>query len=93
MKHLHVAWKPRLAVILSVSLLLGVFIMTLDQTSWAEHINLQGYSHDGEEGEGRAMPTVLRYILPFVKEFVLIGIPMILTILLTKLVRVFTSKK
>ncbi|WP_158966476.1 hypothetical protein [Paraglaciecola sp. L3A3] len=92
MKYLQHNWKSRAFVLLSISILISLLLITLDQSSWAEQINLQGYSHGGEEGEGegRSIPAVLRYILPFVKEIILIGVPMLITVILAKL---FTKKK
>ncbi len=90
MKYLKVQWKSRTAVILFVSILVSILLMTLDQTHWAEQINLQGYTHgDGKAQNGLGL---LRYILPFVKEIVLIGVPMLLTLLVSNFLDNFTKK-
>ncbi|XQW84020.1 hypothetical protein ACOYR1_12830 [Thalassotalea piscium] len=85
MKYLQYRWKSRLAVVLLISVVVSWLLVTLDQTGWAEQINLQGYSHGEGDGAERNMPSVLMYILPFVKEIILIGVPMLITVLLAKL--------
>lgn len=91
MKYLKEQWKLRTTIILVVSILVSLLLITLDQTSWAEQINLQGYSHGEGDGEAKNGLGLLRYILPFVKEIVLIGVPMILTLLVAKLIGKFTK--
>lgn len=88
MKYLQYNWKSRVLVILIISIIVSALMVTLELTDWAEQINLQGYSHgsDSEGDKQRAnIPPALMYILPFVKEIVLIGVPMLLTLLILKL--------
>ena len=85
MKHLKQQWKTRTSIVLIVSVLVSLILVTLEQTDWAMQINLQGYSHGSPEGEKPNIATVLKYILPFVKELVLIGVPMLLTLGIAKL--------
>lgn len=92
MKYLKEHWKSRSTIILFVSVLVSILLMTLDQTSWAEQINLQGYTHGEDDGKAQNRLGLLRYILPFVKEMVLIGMPMLLTLLVSKLLGNFTKK-
>lgn len=92
MKYLQFRWKPRVTIILLVSIAVSLLLITLDQTQWAQQINLQGYSHGESDGEGRDIPTAMRYILPFVKEFILIGVPLLLTLLLLKVIAKFDSR-
>ncbi|MEL0614274.1 hypothetical protein [Marinomonas arenicola] len=85
MKYVSYHWKSRFTIILLVSLAVAGLLATLDLTSWAEQINQQGYTHGGD-GEGKPnIPTVLMYVLPFVKELVLIGVPMLLALLVMTL--------
>ncbi|MDB1124706.1 hypothetical protein [Vibrio algarum] len=88
MKYLQYQWKSRLAVVLAVSVVISVGMVMLDMTDWATQINQQGYSHG--EGDGPDVPSALMYILPFVKEIVLIGVPMSISLLL---MRIFGRKK
>ncbi|WP_413699555.1 hypothetical protein ACLKMH_19245 [Psychromonas sp. KJ10-10] len=82
MKYLAHQWKFRFTLILLISIMLSVLLVQLDLTLWAEQINQQGFSHGVEEG--KKMPSALKYILPFVKEIVLICVPMFITLLLMK---------
>ena len=68
-----------------------ILLVSLEWTSWAEQINAQGYSHGDGEGRGN-MPTILRYILPFVKELILIGVPMLITVGIAKLIGRFKKR-
>lgn len=90
MKYLQTQWKPRLAIIVTVSIVISVFMVSLEMTDWAAQINLQGYSHGDGEAEGPGAASILRYILPFVKELILIGVPMAIALLLMK---IFGRKK
>ena len=85
MKHLKQQWKTRTSVVLIVSVLVSLILVTLERTDWAIQINLQGYSHGSPEGEKPNIAPVLMYILPFVKELILIGVPMLLTLGVAKL--------
>ena len=85
MKHLQINWKFRTIIILVVSSVISVLMISLELTSWAEQINQQGNLPHGD-GKGKGdMPAILRYILPFVKEIVLIGVPLFITLGLIKL--------
>jgi len=84
MKYLQYHWKSRTFVVLAISIVVSTLLISLELTDWAAQINQQGYSH-GSEGEG--IPSVLRYILPFAKELVLIGVPLLLSLLLMKVLR------
>ncbi|MCF2949458.1 hypothetical protein L0668_15165 [Paraglaciecola aquimarina] len=100
MKYLQYRWKSRLLMVLLVSILISLLFITLEQTSWAEQINLQGYTHGENEGSTQGnnsggkpnFPSYLMYILPFVKELILIGVPLLLTLLVTKLFAKFSQK-
>ncbi|KHM49906.1 MULTISPECIES: hypothetical protein [Pseudoalteromonas] len=85
MKHLKQQWKTRTSIVLIVSVLVSLILVTLERTDWAMQINLQGYSHGSPEGEKPNIAPVLMYILPFVKELILIGVPMLLTLGVAKL--------
>jgi len=85
MKHLKQQWKTRTSIVLIVSVLVSLILVTLERTDWAIQINLQGYSHGAPEGEKPNIAPILMYILPFVKELVLIGVPMLLTLGIIKL--------
>ncbi|MCL1046406.1 hypothetical protein L2737_13900 [Shewanella electrodiphila] len=83
MKYVNYRLKPRLLIVVGISLLVSLLLILLELTPWAEQINLQGYSHG--DGEKRDIPSYMRYILPFVKELILIGVPMLLTVSVMKL--------
>ncbi|XPF93231.1 hypothetical protein ACM9HF_14535 [Colwellia sp. RE-S-Sl-9] len=85
MKYLQYRWQSRLFVVALVSCLLSVLLVGLEFTGWAEQINQLGYSHGENEGGERNIPAAMMYILPFIKEFVLIGVPLLLTLLWIKL--------
>ena len=94
MKYLQYNWKSRVFVILIISIIASTVMVALELTDWAEQINQQGYSHgsDSEGDKERAnIAPALMYILPFVKEIVLIGVPMLLTLLILKLSSMFKS--
>lgn len=93
MKHLQYHWKSRTLVVLVISIVISMLLVLLESTDWAAQINQQGYSHGGEDGEGKGIPSVLRYILPFVKELVLIGVPLLLSLLLMKVLTWFKRAK
>ncbi len=82
MKYLKTHWKSRLVIVLMVSVAISVLMIVIEQTDWAAKINQEGFSH-GENGEPKG-PSFLNYILPFVKELVLIGIPMGISLLILK---------
>ncbi len=88
MKYLQYQWKSRLGVVLIVSIVISAAMMMLEMTDFARQINLQGYSHG--EGDGPSGPAALMFILPFVKEIILIGVPMSLALLVMK---IFGGKK
>lgn len=85
MKHLKQQWKTRTSIVLIVSVLVSLILVTLERTDWAMQINLQGYSRGSPEGEKPNIAPILMYILPFVKELILIGVPMLLTLGVAKL--------
>jgi len=85
MKHLKQQWKTRTSIVLIVSVLVSLILVTLERTDWAMQINLQGYSHGSPEGEKPNIAPILMYILPFVKELILIGVPMLFTLGVAKL--------
>ncbi|MEM5507420.1 hypothetical protein WNY98_00930 [Pseudoalteromonas sp. AS71] len=85
MKYLKQQWKTRTSIVLIVSVLVSLILVALERTDWAMQINLQGYSHGSAEGEKPNIAPILMYILPFVKELVLIGVPMLLTLGIAKL--------
>lgn len=80
MKYLQKHWQSRTAIVLIVSTIVGLLLTSLELTAWAEKINHQGYSHDAGEEVARNIPTVMRYILPFVKEIILVGLPLLITL-------------
>jgi hypothetical protein len=85
MKHLKQQWKTRTSIVLVVSVLVSLLLVSLELTDWAAQINQQGYSHGAAEGEKPKIAHILMYILPFVKELILIGVPMLLTLEIAKL--------
>lgn len=88
MKYLQYQWKPRSVIVLVVSIVMGVSMVLLELTDWANQINEQGFSHG--DGEGPDIPSVLKYVLPFIKEIILIGVPMSISLLIMK---IFGRKK
>lgn len=85
MKHLKPHWQLRSFLILLISAIASILLISLEFTDWAAQINIEGYSHGEAEGERPNIPTVLMYILPFIKVFVLVTVPMFLTLLIIKL--------
>lgn len=85
MNHLKQQWKTRTSIVLVVSVLVSLLLVSLELTDWAAQINQQGYSHGAAEGEKPKIAPILMYILPFVKELILIGVPMLLTLGIAKL--------
>jgi SNF family Na+-dependent transporter len=82
MKYLQYQWKSRLGVVLIVSIVISAAMMMLEMTDFANQINQQGFSHG--DGDGPSGPAALMFILPFVKEIILIGVPMLLALLVMK---------
>ena len=94
MKYLQINWKSRVLITLVISLFISTLIVSLELTSWADQINLQGFSHGGEDKPN--IPSILMYILPFVKVIVLVGATLFLTLGLMKvpaLLKSVASKK
>ena len=85
MKHLKQQWQSRTSIVLIVSALVSLLLVSLELTDWAAQINQQGYTHGAADGEKPNIAPVLMYILPFVKELILIGVPMLLTLGIIKL--------
>lgn len=85
MKHLKQQWQSRTSIVLIVSVLVSLLLVSLELTDWAAHINQQGFTHGPADGEKPNIAPVLMYILPFVKELILIGVPMLLTLGIAKL--------
>lgn len=90
MKHLKKHWQKRTFIVLLITVLVGWAMIALELTSWAAAINQAGYSH-GEEGE-RKIPAILMLVLPFVKELVLIGVPLLLTLGWIKWARMLSGR-
>lgn len=85
MKYLSYRWQPRTLILLAISIVISLLLISLELTEWAQHVNQTGYSHgDGEDK--RNIPVFIMYILPFVKEIVLIGVPLLLTLIYLKIV-------
>jgi hypothetical protein len=91
MKHLTYQWKSRVIIILAVSVIISALLVLLDTTEWAQQINIEGFSHDAEEG--KKMPLSLMFILPFIKEVILIFVPMFLTLLVIKVFSIIKNRK
>lgn len=86
MKHLKQQWKTRTSIVLVISVLVSLLLVSLELTDWAAQINQQGYTHGAADGKKPNITPVLMYILPFVKELILIGVPMLLTLGIAKLI-------
>ncbi|MCJ2376313.1 hypothetical protein LNL84_05635 [Vibrio sp. ZSDZ34] len=82
MKYLKYHWKPRLSVVMTLSIIISALMVMLEMTDFANQINQQGFSHG--DGDGPSGPAALMFILPFVKEIILIGVPMLLALLVMK---------
>lgn len=76
MKYVKEEWKFRVTIVLSVSIVVSVLMVMLDQTQWATNINAMEWHHGGEGKPD--IPTIVLFILPFVKAIVLIGLPFLL---------------
>ena len=64
----------------------------LELTEWAQRINEVGYSHGNKSDQKSNFPEVLKYIIPFIKELILIGAPLMLTLLWIKLVKAIKNR-
>ncbi len=71
---------------------LGVLMINLELTEWAQQINESGYSHGNKNDQKSNFPEVLKYIIPFIKELILIGVPLMLTLLWIKLVKAIKNR-
>lgn len=91
MKHLAYRWKSRFVIILVVSIIISALLILLDLTEWATQINEQGFTHEAEKGKN--IPSALMYILPFIKEIILICVPMFLSLLVIKAFSIIKKKK
>lgn len=85
MKHLTQQWQSRTSIVLIVSIVVSLLLVALELTDWAAQINLAGYTHGSPDGEKPNIAPILMYILPFVKELVLIGVPMLITLGIIKI--------
>ncbi|WP_341205821.1 hypothetical protein [uncultured Psychrosphaera sp.] len=85
MKYLQYRWKQRLLIVLLVSITMSILMMGLELTDWAVNINQTGYSH-GDNDTKPNIPPILMYVLPFIKEIILIGVPLFLTLIWIKIV-------
>ena len=83
MKYLKQYWQFRTTILFLVSTAICFLLVMLEYTDWAAQINALGNGH--EEGAENDIPIVLMYILPFVKELLFIGIPMVFVLLVLKL--------
>lgn len=92
MKFVKINWKFRSSVVVAISVILGLLMIALDQTQFANNINAAGWSHGGE-GEGRPnIPSIVLFILPFVKALVLIGVPLLLARVMANILGLFSRK-
>ncbi|WP_440874188.1 hypothetical protein [Thalassotalea sp. PLHSN55] len=92
MKYLKVHWRQRVFLLSLVSVSISLLMISLELTDWAQQINELGFSHGDNENNGKSIPSAMRYILPFVKELVLIGVPMGLALLWLKILRKLKHK-
>lgn len=84
MKYLQYRWKQRLFIVLLVSITMSVLMIDLELTDWAVNINQTGYSHGDNDAKSN-IPKILMYVLPFIKEMILIGVPLFLTLIWIKI--------
>lgn len=85
MKYLQHHWRFRVFILVLISCVISILMVGLELTDWAEQVNQQGFSHGEAEGGERKIPVILMYILPFIKEIILIGVPLLLTLLWIKI--------
>lgn len=90
MKFIKIDWKYRTAIVVGISLCVGLLMITLEQTQFAHDINAAGYQHGGEGKPD--IPAVVLFILPFVKALVLIGVPLLIARLLANILRLVSRK-
>jgi|GEM_PF-516811 len=84
MERLTENWFSRTLIILVISCLVAWCMYYLEFTDWATAIDATPIDNNaGREGQRPAQ--ALLYILPFIKEVVLIGVPLALTVLTKKL--------
>ena len=87
MKQLGEFWLSRSLIVLVFSIVVGWLMFHLELSDLAGEINKSMIQSES----GGQPPQVLRYILPLVKEFVFIGVPLALTLLLRRLYRLLIS--
>jgi hypothetical protein len=88
------SWKQRTSWLVLVSLLVGLLLTLLTFTDWAEGMRIVDAASASQPPEGdRDMPAALMIIAPFIKEFVLIGIPLAMSLAIGKFYTRFTIKR
>ncbi|MBT3135038.1 hypothetical protein KL866_07965 [Alteromonas sp. ALT199] len=90
MKFIKKDWKSRTAIVVGISVCIGLLMITLEQTQFAQDINAAGYQHGGEGKPD--IPAAILFILPFIKALVLIGVPLLIARLLASILRLVSRK-
>lgn len=90
MKFIKINWKFRAAIVVGISVCIGLLMIALEQTQFAKDINVAGYQHGGEGKPD--IPAVILFILPFIKALVLIGVPLLIARLLANILRLVSRK-
>ena len=81
-------FKPTLIILLASTLVI-LIELPMAQTEWADSLRETVSSHREEEAPSEGF----RYVLPFVKEFVLIGIPGGLLLAILRIKKSIKQKK
>lgn len=86
--------KQRTLWLVVTSLLVGAMLGLLTFTDWAEGLRvLDGTPISTAPAEDAAMPAIHMFIAPFIKEFVLIGVPLAIALFMGRLYKKLIVKR
>lgn len=81
-------WKFRMLIILLVLAVTSLLSTLLTFTTWAEEVRMAStvlVEQGSQQEEVQTIPKLLMFIVPFIKEAILIGVPLFLALLAGKL--------
>jgi len=86
------AWPT--IIILVASLIMTLAILPLANTEFADGIRADAITEgEGGEEEPGDMPSAVRYVIGFIKEFLLMGVAGLITYTILRIVRHFSRKR
>ena len=81
-------WKFRMFIILLVLVVTSLLSTSLTFTTWAEEVRMAStvlVEQSSQQEEVQTIPKLLMFVVPFIKEAILIGVPLLLGLLVGKL--------